>query len=224
MSDWTDDDRARYDEAKRIIKSGDTEALVEYISGLPRETIDRVGGFGTCVTHHYCDCTGERIKQLEAGRDRLLSANDTLVARIEDMMQGYATSDTCPRVQCRSTSKRLSHALTVSREHCIEQGRRIETLQDERDGLRNGNRDLHEECQRLRRERDDAINERKLTAALANEDYAEKAYQANRYEQALRRIAADDTSVYNADGTYSIGTDALIQIAADALNDHTDSE
>lgn len=92
MTNWTDDDRARFDKAKRIIKSGDTEALIEYISGLPRETIERLGGFGNCVTHHCCDCTAERIKQLE-------------------------------------------RALAVSREHCIEQGRRIETLQDERDRL-----------------------------------------------------------------------------------------
>lgn len=160
MSNWTDDDRARFDEAKRIIQSGDTEALAAYLSGSTPEKLDSLGGFSTeqrdCVTHHYCDCTAERIKELVAECDRLLSANDTLVERISDLTEGYALEDTCPRVQCQTTSQRLHRALAVAREHCIEQGKRIETLQDERDGLRNGNRDLHEECQRLRRERDDA--------------------------------------------------------------------
>ena len=160
MSNWTDDDRARFDEAKRIIQSGDTEALAAYLSGSTPEKLDSLGGFSTeqrdCVTHHYCDCTAERIKELVAECDRLLSANDTLVERISDLTEGYALEDTCPRVQCQTTIQRLHRALAVAREHCIEQGKRIETLQDERDGLRNGNRDLHEECQRLRRERDDA--------------------------------------------------------------------
>jgi hypothetical protein len=97
MSDWTDDERARFDEVKRIIKRGDAKALAAYLSGYSPEKLDELGGYSPehrdCVTHHYCDCTAERIKRLE-------------------------------------------RALAVSREHCIEQGRRIETLQDERDLLR----------------------------------------------------------------------------------------
>jgi len=40
-------------------------------------------------------------------RDRLISTNDTLVSRIEDLSQGYGLEDTCPRVQCRTASRRL---------------------------------------------------------------------------------------------------------------------
>jgi len=140
-------------------------------SGSTPEKLDSLGGFSTeqrdCVTHHYCDCTADRIKQLVEECDRLLSANDTLVARIDDLTEGYALEDTCPRVQCQTTSQRLHREI---------------------DGLRNGNRDLHEECQRLRRERDDAINQRKIGIALANEDYDEVLDRANQYQRALERI------------------------------------
>lgn len=47
------------------------------------------------------------VAELREERDRLISTNDTLVARIEDLNQGYGLEDTCPRVQCRSTSRRL---------------------------------------------------------------------------------------------------------------------
>jgi chromosome segregation ATPase len=49
------------------------------------------------------------IVKLTRERDRLLSANDTLVSRIEDLTEGYALEDTCPRVQCLTTSKRLKN-------------------------------------------------------------------------------------------------------------------
>jgi hypothetical protein len=55
-------------------------------------------------------------KELRAERDRLLSANDTLVKRIEDLSEGYALEDTCPRVQCRTTSKRLHAELADLKE------------------------------------------------------------------------------------------------------------
>lgn len=48
-------------------------------------------------------------------RDRLISANDTLVARIEDLTEGYGLEDTCPRVQCRTTSRRLKAELDALR-------------------------------------------------------------------------------------------------------------
>lgn len=54
----------------------------------------------------YIDATDE-VAALRAERDRVLSANDTLVRRIEDLTEGYATEDTCPRVQCLTTSRRL---------------------------------------------------------------------------------------------------------------------
>lgn len=189
-----------------------------------------------CVTHHYCECTAkqlqesamrieiaeERIKQLEADlavadehvrslvgerdalqpyastmqeridwlreeRDRLISANDTLVLRIDDMTQSYALEDTCPRVQCQTTSKRLK-----------------------------------DECNRLRMERDDALNQRQAYAAMAEADYEELWATAHRHTKALERIAGMPTTP-RPDGTHNHCREALIDIAQDALNDHTDA-
>lgn len=51
----------------------------------------------------------EELMRLRDAVARLESANDTLVARIEDLTEGYALEDTCPRVQCRATSRRLKN-------------------------------------------------------------------------------------------------------------------
>jgi hypothetical protein len=57
----------------------------------------------------------------------LLSANDTLVKRIEDLSEGYALEDTCPRVQCRTTSMRLRAELEAAKraEAEVERMRRV---------------------------------------------------------------------------------------------------
>lgn len=59
------------------------------------------------------------VAELREERDRLISTNDTLVARIEDLNQGYGLEDTCPRVQCRATSRRLKAQCEQMR-HIIE--------------------------------------------------------------------------------------------------------
>lgn len=243
MSDWTIAEHDMFDEVKRIIQSRDVKALSAYLSGCSPEKLDELGESSPeqresmkpprpdlapktddelterideqiethaddykrldrdCVTHHYCDCTAkqlqesamrieiaeERIKQLEAERDRLISANDTLVLRIDDMTQSYALEDTCPRVQCQTTSKRLK-----------------------------------DECNRLRMERDDALNQRQAYAAMAEADYEELWATAHRHTKALERIAGMPTTP-RPDGTHNHCREALIDIAQDALNDHTDA-
>ncbi len=212
MSDWTDDDRARFDEAARIIQSGDEAAMVEFLSGCTPEKLDELGGYSPeqrddmkpprpglapktdeefserideqldthtadyellvgdditptpewldgykagleeaeavprdkdCVTHHYCDCTGDRIKRL------------------------HATLDNHERL--------------------------IDRIRDERDKLR-------------------------LSVAMANADYDEVLDRANQYRCALERIASTNRDP-RPDGTYNISREALIQIASRSLDD-----
>lgn len=77
-------------------------------------------------SHESC-CT--EAARLRAENERLLSANDTLVTRIEDLTQGYALEDTCPRVQCQTTSKRLKAQANEIHEAYL-------SLADERDAMR----------------------------------------------------------------------------------------
>lgn len=112
MSDWTDDERAVYDETQRLIKNGDRDGLAAYISGLSRETIDRVGGIDKRPT-----------PWVTPGKDYELPCEG-------------CPDPGMPCLNCPAELDRLRRALQVSQEHNIEQGKRIEALQDERDALR----------------------------------------------------------------------------------------
>lgn len=212
-------------------QAGDSAQLAAYLSGLDKPTIDRIGGVssgpivdgcthaGPCTDR--CEPTPRPTPWVTPGEDyevQVCPSGGRCIEAAEEaaIWAGRYTSMT-------ARHERTYRALQVSREHNIEQSRRIEALQDERDrlraeneGLLNGNRDLHEECQRLRRERDDAINQRKFGAANAQMDYEEQVYRAARYERVLGQIASANRNK-RPDGTYNISRDALIDWAQDAL-------
>jgi hypothetical protein len=81
MSEWSAEDRQRFDEAKRVLQSGDVEGLVALLSGCSPEKLGELGG----CSPEFVEAAGVDVSRYCVECERLQDELDALQVRYTDI-------------------------------------------------------------------------------------------------------------------------------------------